>query len=241
MDTHLVPSAAELPKQPSSAPQAPVVAAAPGESEAHGATAAPEEPASPSKPVPRKRVPAEERREQVLRAAAEVIARQGMHAASTAEIAKLSGISHAYLFRLFPTKEELLCAVARENGRVMLATMTDAGERAKARGEDPMMAMALAWKELLTDQTLLQVNLHGVSASSGIPAVGEQMRACWEDIVAAIERITEAGPDEVRGFIAQGMLLLVISGLGAHESDWATRLHHGPLPFAAVDLGCTVD
>ena len=64
------------------------------------------------RPTPRKRVPAEERREDVLRVAAEVIARDGMHAASTAEIAKRAGISHAYLFRLFPTKDELLLAVS---------------------------------------------------------------------------------------------------------------------------------
>ncbi|MBJ7473148.1 MAG: TetR family transcriptional regulator, partial [Solirubrobacteraceae bacterium] len=44
--------------------------------------------------APRKRVPAEERREDVLAIAAQVVARDGMHAASTAEIARLAGMSH---------------------------------------------------------------------------------------------------------------------------------------------------
>lgn len=197
-----------------------------------GRPAKPSRAGKAAKPVPRKRVPADERREQVLVAAASVIARDGMHAASTAEIAKRSGISHAYLFRLFPTKESLLCAVARENGRVMLSTMAEAGEAAAARGEDPMMAMGLAFQDLLRDRTMLQVNLQGVSASGSVPAVAEVMRDAWAEIVAMIERITGEGPDAVREFVAQGMLLLVISGLGAEESPWAVRLHHGPLPCA---------
>jgi AcrR family transcriptional regulator len=191
------------------------------------------------KPVPRKRVPAEERREQILAAAAEVVARDGMHAASTAEIARLSGISHAYLFRLFPTKEELVIAVAVTNSRTMHSAMAHAGEAAKAHGEDPLAAMAQTYQELLRDRVQLQVMLQSISASAGMPALGDRMREEWESIVVDIERISGAGPDDARAFLAQGMLLLVISGLGAEESAWATRLHHGPLPCAPgqIDLG----
>lgn len=188
------------------------------------------------KPAPRKRVPAEERREDVLRVAAEVIALDGMHAASTATIAKNSGISHAYLFRLFPTKEELLCAVAAENCRVIRERMVAAGEAAKVSGEDPLIAMGMAWRELLTDRTLLQVNLQGISAASNSKPIGDVMRAGWEKVVVEIERISGAGPDEARAFVAQGTLFLVISGLGAEESAWATRLHDGPLPCGPDSL-----
>ncbi|MDO9354334.1 MAG: TetR/AcrR family transcriptional regulator [Solirubrobacteraceae bacterium] len=225
-----------------------------------------------AKPVTRKRVPAEQRREEVLRVAAEVIALDGMHAASTASIAKAAGMSHAYLFRLFPTKEELLCAVAAENCRRIAKRMTEAGEAAatafdtgatppdpdaasairemlgkpepaspaEARREAILGAMGVAWRELLTDRTLLQVNLQGISASSNSTAIGDVMRAGWEKVVLEIERISGADANEARGFVAQGTLLLVISGLGAEESDWATRLHHGPLP-CAPDGPATLD
>lgn len=184
------------------------------------------------KPVPRKRVPAEERREHVLVVAAEVIAVDGMHAASTASIAKRSGMSHAYLFRLFPTKDELLAAVAHENARQIKQRMVEAGESAKADGDDVLAAMGQAWNELLRNRTLLRVNLQGISASSSIPSVGDAMRAGWQGVVEEIERISGATPDEARAFVAQGTLLLVINGLGAEESSWAARLHHGPLPCA---------
>jgi AcrR family transcriptional regulator len=252
VDTHLVPTSPDTSTDASSS---------------RGATAA----SRGKQPVARKRVPAEQRREEVLRVAAEVIALDGMHAASTASIAKAAGMSHAYLFRLFPTKEELLCAVAAENCRRVAERMTLAGEAARAAfdagagsvdlGGGPLAfeamdavremlgkpapetpeetrrglilgAMGMAWRELLTDRTLLQVNLQGISASSNSVAIGDVMRAGWERVVLEIERISGCDADEARAFVAQGTLLLVISGLGAEESDWATRLHHGPLPCA---------
>lgn len=194
-----------------------------------------------AKPAPRKRVPAEERREQIIAAAADVIARDGMHAASTAEIARRSGISHAYLFRLFPTKEELLIEVAMANGRAMHSGMVAAGERAKALGEDPLLAMGQEFQELLRNRTLLQVSLQSISAASSIPALGERLRESWEQVVTDIERISGGTPDEVRAFLAQGMLLKIIAGLGAEESDWAVRLHHGPLPCSPGQLAHMID
>lgn len=184
----------------------------------------------PAKPAPRKRVPAEERREQVLVVAAEVIARDGMHAASTAEIAKKSGISHAYLFRLFPTKDELLVAVALQNAHGIRLGMVRAGERARARGEQPLVDMAQEFQDMLGDRTRLQVMLQSISAAASIPALGDRLRAEWEGIVEDIERLSGAGPDDTRAFMAQGMLLMTITGLGAQEATWVERLHHGPLP-----------
>ena len=166
----------------------------------------------------------------MLRVAAEVIARDGMHAASTAEIAKRAGISHAYLFRLFPTKDELLLAVSHRCGDAMHQSMLKAGERAKGRGEDPLVAMALEWTNQLTDQTNLLVSLQSITASRSVPALGDRLRDAWGEVVADIARISGAGPDEVRAFVAQGMLLQVIAALGAEQTEWASWLHHGPLP-----------
>ncbi len=191
---------------------------------------APADTQAPTKAKPRKRVPAEERREDVLRVAADVIARDGMHAASTAEIAKRAGISHAYLFRLFPTKEDLLLAVSHRCGDAMHQGMVKAGERAKARGEDPMIAMAVEWTNQLSDSTNLLVSLQSITASRSIPELGDRLRDAWGEVVADIARLTGGTPDEVRAFVAQGMLLQVISALGAEESEWASWLHNGPLP-----------
>lgn len=187
-----------------------------------------------ARPAPRKRVPAEERREQVLQVAARVIARDGMHAASTAEIAKLAGISHAYLFRLFPTKEELLLEVSHRCGDAMHQAMIRSGELARARGEDALAAMGLEWTRQLEDHTNLLVSMQAITASRSVPVLGDRLRDSWGEVVDDIARISGASADEVRAFVAQGMLLLVIAALGAEESEWASWLHNGPLP-------CTIE
>ena len=53
---------------------------------------------------------AEERRAQLVDAAVEEFAQAGLAGASTEAIARRAGISHAYLFRLFPTKRALFAA-----------------------------------------------------------------------------------------------------------------------------------
>ncbi|MDX6676771.1 MAG: hypothetical protein QOE31_823, partial [Solirubrobacteraceae bacterium] len=56
--------------------------------------------------------------------------------------------------------------------------------------------------------------------------IRDQMRRCFERLVALVERETGAGPDEVRAFFAQGMLLNVLAAMGAEEVDahWAQVL-----------------
>jgi hypothetical protein len=108
-----------------------------------------------------------------------------------------------------------------------------AGERAKAHGEDPLVAMGLEWTNQLNDHTNLLVSLQSIAASRTVPALGERLRTAWGEVVVDIARISGAGPDEVRAFVAQGMLLQVIAALGAEETDWASWLHDGPLPCGA--------
>src|SRR3954462_2937167 len=92
---------------------------------------------------------AEDRREAVLGAAMSVFASRGFHGTPTSEVAKAAGISHPYLFRLYPTKSGLAVAVVgRANERIYDA-FADAAAEAKRTGEDPMKAMGRAYGELL--------------------------------------------------------------------------------------------
>ncbi len=168
---------------------------------------------------------ADERRETILAAAERVFAARGLHGTPTIEIAKAAGISQAYLFRLFPTKAELFGALTqRVNDRVH-ETMAQAAADAKAAGEDVLTAMGKAYVGLLADRDLLLVQLHAHAASDD-PAIREQMRRCFERLVALVERETGAGPDAVRAFFAQGMLLNVLAAMGAEDVDahWAQVL-----------------
>ena len=172
---------------------------------------------------------AEERREEILEAAAHVFAARGLHGTPTMEIAKAAGISQAYLFRLFPTKAELFTAlVERCNARIH-RTFVDAAAAARESGEPVMQAMGKAYVGLLADRHLLLNQLHAHAACDD-PAIREQMRRGFARLVELVEQETEAEPEDVRNFFAQGMLLNVLAAMQAQDVDehWAQVLLKPP-------------
>ena len=177
---------------------------------------------------------AEERREEILQAAERVFAARGLHGTPTMEIAKAAGISQAYLFRLFPTKAELFLAlVERCNARVQ-RTFEDAAAAARGGGEPVLPAMGMAYIGLLGDRHLLlnQLNAH---AACDDPAIREQVRRGFAQLVELVERESGASAEEVRNFFAQGMLLNVLAAMQAQDVDehWAQVLLKPP-----PDLDC---
>lgn len=173
---------------------------------------------------------ADVRREAVLAAAEHVVAERGLHATPTTEVARRAGISQAYLFKLFPTKDELLVAtVKRAHGRI-LETCADAAARAKVTGEDPLDAIGHAYGDLLANRDQLLIQLHAQAAASTMPAVGDAARACFAALVELVERETDADPEVIRGFFAKGMLMNVMAAIGADTTDahWAAVLTEKP-------------
>ena len=91
---------------------------------------------------------AEERREDVLQAAARgVRASTGCRGASTDEIARRAGISQPYLFRLFRTKKELFLAAVERCFAETRETFEQAAEG--KTGEEALTAMGKAYGELI--------------------------------------------------------------------------------------------
>ena len=65
----------------------------------------------------RKRISAQDRRQQILSVAMNLFARQGFRGTTTQQIARNAGINEAILFRHFPHKEDLYWAVIEGNCR----------------------------------------------------------------------------------------------------------------------------
>jgi AcrR family transcriptional regulator len=172
---------------------------------------------------------AEERREEILAAAERVFAARGLHGTPTMEIAKAAGISQAYLFRLFATKAELFTALVERCNERIHRTFADAAAAARAAGEPVMVAMGHAYVGLLADRPLLLNELHAHAACDD-PAIREQMRRGFAQLVELVERETGAGPDEVRDFFAHGMLLNVLAAMQVADVDehWAHVLLKPP-------------
>lgn len=169
---------------------------------------------------------ADERREAVLAAAQRVLGTRGLHGTPTTEIARASGISHAYLFRLFPTKTDLVVAAVRASNDRIIDTFDVAARDARADGRDPMEAMGLAYAELLGDRELLLMQLHSFAASPDMPEVREAARDCFARLIDMIERSTDATPEEIREFFAHGMLMNVMAAIetGGSDAHWAQVL-----------------
>jgi AcrR family transcriptional regulator len=174
----------------------------------------------------RKLSTAEDRREAVLLAAAKVFAERGIYGTPTMAVAKEAGISQAYLFRLFPTKNELAIALVERCHERILRTFAEAAAKAKAAGGDVLDAMGEAYVDLLQDRQLLLLQLHSHAAAPSIPEIREATRDGFRRLVELVQRESGAPEEDVQRFFAQGMLLNVLGAVDAPavDADWARLL-----------------
>jgi AcrR family transcriptional regulator len=172
---------------------------------------------------------AAERREVLIEAAVAAFAEHGFHGTPTTEIAKAAGISQAYLFRLFPTKSELyVAAVGRCYDRLREA-MRAAAEEADG-ADDAMERMGMAYAALLQDPVILRGTLQAFAAAAGgDEQIRDAVRKGYGELVEQIQRLTGAEGDELRAFVAKGMLMTVLAGMDAPAIDapWARELCGG--------------
>jgi AcrR family transcriptional regulator len=168
--------------------------------------------------MPAMRKSADERREEVLAIAIEHFARGGYHGTSTEGIAREAGISHAYLFRLFPTKRELFLAC----GDRACVKVVEAFQRAAAGAEpgEELKAMGHAYvSELLPDRHAILMLMHSYAAGGADAEIRDHVRRKYGEVVSKVTELAHAGPDDVWSFFATGMLLNIVAALDLHESD----------------------
>lgn len=159
---------------------------------------------------------ADQRRVTVLRAAMAEFARGGYAGTSTEAIAERAGISQPYLFRLFGTKRDLFIAtMGLMHYRIEEAFRSAAGG---LYGEEAMLSMGAAYKELLAERDLLLVQLHSFAASDD-EAIRQAARDGFARLWHVVEQLTGLDEEAVRGFFAQGMLLNVMAAVDAAALD----------------------
>jgi AcrR family transcriptional regulator len=175
--------------------------------------------------IPTERKSKEVRREEILDAALVVFAEQGLHGASTDEIARRAGISQPYVFRLFGTKKELYMAVVVRCFRQTLELMQRAAEG--KRGEEALQAIGSAYEELLaSDRTYLRAQMQAYAACDD-PEIAAVARNGFGDLVTYVERVSGAGTEQISEFFAHGMLMNVLASMQAPAEPWGQRLIDG--------------
>lgn len=166
----------------------------------------------------RKRVPAAQRREELIEAAVHEFARGGLHGTSVERIAKRVGVAQPYVFALFGSKRELfLAAVHRGFERVaelFRAAATDyrAG-RGPVEAEDVLVAMGLAYKEMLQlDRDCLMLQQQSYAACDD-DVVRERVRGDYARLVKLASELSGADDERIEQFISRGMALNVAAAM----------------------------
>ena len=137
-------------------------------------------------------------------------------------MARDAGISHAYLFRLFGTKQELFLACHDRCMERIQATFATAARDVPR--EERLPAMGRAYVALLADRRLLLFQMQSYAACSH-PPIQAHVRRCYGELVREVTRLSGGEPHEIWAFFANGMLLNVIASLDlaeiADRDPWA--------------------
>lgn len=167
--------------------------------------------------APGARMRGDERRTLVLDAATRCFARTGFAGTSTDAIAREAGVSQPYVVRIFGTKQALFLEAfgrAGERIRDAFAAVLEDGDFDPADEEDKAR-LGAAYTGLLEDRELMLVMLHGFAAGDN-DEIGSRARASMDEI-AGLLRGSGMEDEQVREFVAQGMLLTVLMAMRAPE------------------------
>jgi AcrR family transcriptional regulator len=164
------------------------------------------------------RMTADERRDEVVAAAAAEFAVTGYAGTSTASIARRAGVSQPYLFQLFGTKQDLFLAAVRGCFTRIEGVFEDAARGGRAAGLETdalLEAMGHAYTHLLlADRDLLRLQLHAYAACGDDPRIREAVRDGFFDLWRTVARASGAEPLALQAWFSQGMLINVIASIG---------------------------
>ncbi|WP_039805147.1 TetR/AcrR family transcriptional regulator [Nocardia araoensis] len=173
----------------------------------------------------------DQRRDAVVDAAITEFARAGYHGTPISTVAATAQISPAYVFKLFPSKVTLFVAALQRCFDSIERAMSSGAARGVDRGAGPeqiLYAMGGAYAELISDKSLLMLQVHAQSVAD-VPEIGEALRRGLAGVTELAKRRSGAEDELVQRFIAFGQLchLITTLGLEGDPSPWATILTAG--------------
>jgi len=185
--------------------------------------------AADTKTVPRKRVPAAERRDALIEAAVHHFAHGGLQGTKVSAIAAEVGVAQPYVFSLFPTKRDLFLAAVDRCFEKVATLFEEAVADFEKNGpqepeEDAMKAIGLAYMGRITqnpDQLLLQ--LQAYAACGDDPGIQVAVRRNFAHLVDLARRLSGVGDaEELDGFFQIGMWCNVAAALGVEDFSVAS-------------------
>jgi AcrR family transcriptional regulator len=170
----------------------------------------------------RRRVPAAQRREELISAAVHEFAHGGLHGTAVDRIARRVGVAQPYVFSLFPSKRDLFLAALERGFQRVADTFKRAAEdyragRAPAECEDTLQAMGMAYKELLASDRDYLMLQHQSYAACDDEVVCARVRHGFATLVELARELSGAEPERLDDFFRHGMALNVAAALGVED------------------------
>jgi AcrR family transcriptional regulator len=190
--------------------------------------------------APRRRVPAAERREELIAAAVHEFARGGLHGTPVALIARRVGVAQPYVFTLFADKRELFIAAVERgfdwvSGVFERAAADFAAGRAPAECEDALKAMGHAYLEMLSqERDYLMLQLQSYAACED-PVVRARVRRRYAELVSLAARLSGAEPERLDQFFQYGMALNIAAAMEVEDISADCPWVHDELAAAGGD------
>ncbi|WP_062202680.1 TetR/AcrR family transcriptional regulator [Demequina salsinemoris] len=154
------------------------------------------------------RLTSEDRREQILAAASDVFGERGFAGGTTDAIAKVAGVSQAYVVRMFGSKQELFIAATERACERVIDTFRAA--IAELDGEETVVerlaALGRSYVDLIADRGTLLTMMHAFTLGHD-PRVGPLIRERYLDIYRFARDEAGLGPEVASHFLATGMLI----------------------------------
>ena len=152
--------------------------------------------ASSSPTIAHRRLPADERRAQILREAAHLFGTHGFNGTTTRDVAARVGLTEAALYRYFPSKEAMYTAILDE--RLAAPDLTEPVEEFARCGDDRAVFTVLALNLLHateTDPSILRLVLFSALEGHQLarPFQEARIRLLREFLAGYIERRSREG------------------------------------------------
>jgi AcrR family transcriptional regulator len=135
---------------------------------------------------------AADKRSLILEAAVRVFARDGYHTSRVGDIAEEAGIAHGLLYHYFPSKEDVLATIFRDNWGQLIEAFHRVEESDEPADEQLRGIAKILLRSWRHDPDLVRVMVREVARSPHLQSQVDEVR----EVFTTIQRVIERGQAE---------------------------------------------
>ena len=164
------------------------------------------------------RLPADQRRQQLLDVARDVFAERGFHATSMDEIAEAAGVTKPVLYQHFPSKRSLYIELLTDTGRAAAARARRPRPRNVERGRDRVESGFLAYFRFVADSRAGFRLLFSASIRTD-PEFARVVDTVVQAAADVISELIEIPASDAHRRVLANALVGMAESVGRHTSD----------------------